>query len=185
MANPPTPPHRAASACTNLFPGCGKQALIRPGRPPAKPNGHRQLAAAAAGGCQGRQTRPGIPGRPLGAAGLGDAAAVQADEARWHQWLAPLTGCLAAGHDRLRHKIGHHRCRARPRCLAALPGIQGPCSQLDEAKVQKLDRVLPGWKTGRQLGRNPHQQRTRHISRGRRYQQQESEGTAMCPGGEQ
>ncbi|WP_306923120.1 helicase associated domain-containing protein [Arthrobacter globiformis] len=81
----------------------------------------------------------------------------EGDEARWHQRLAARTAYRAAGHDWPRHK-------------AAITGVEHdlgvwPHSQrskfhhgeLDESKIQALDRVLPGWQSGRQRGRKPRQ----------------------------
>jgi hypothetical protein len=83
------------------------------------------------------------------------APRAEADEARWHQRLAALTAYRAAGHDWPRHK-------------AATTGVEHDLGvwlhsqrakfhrgELDEEKVQDLDRILPGWREGRQRGRKP------------------------------
>jgi hypothetical protein len=79
----------------------------------------------------------------------------QADEARWQERLAALVEYRAAGNDWPRHKavitgeehdlgVWLHFQRAKARR-----------GELDAAKVQELDRVVPGWRAGRRRGRKP------------------------------
>jgi hypothetical protein len=58
-----------------------------------------------------------------------------ADAARWQDRLSALIRYRAAGHDWPRQKAHH--------------------GDLDPAKAQALDEMLPGWRAGRQRGRKP------------------------------
>ncbi|TSE17861.1 helicase-associated protein [Arthrobacter sp. KBS0703] len=79
----------------------------------------------------------------------------EADEAKWHQRLAALTAYRAAGHDWPRHKATTTGVEHDLGVWLHSQRSKLHCGELDEEKVQDLDRTLPGWREGRQRGRKP------------------------------
>ncbi|KRE52947.1 hypothetical protein ASG92_25090 [Arthrobacter sp. Soil736] len=80
---------------------------------------------------------------------------VEADEARWRERLTALVEYRAAGSDWPRHKAFVEGLEHELGVWLHSQRSKLHRSELDEAKVRELDRVLPGWQIGRQRGRKP------------------------------
>jgi hypothetical protein len=83
----------------------------------------------------------------------------EADEARWQERLAALTEYRAAGNDWPRHKASVEGQEHDLGVWLHYQRAKLHHGELDDAKVQDLDRALPGWREGRKRGRKPHQKR--------------------------
>ncbi|MBT2548159.1 helicase associated domain-containing protein [Arthrobacter sp. ISL-65] len=81
----------------------------------------------------------------------------QADESRWQQRLAALVDYRAAGNDWPRHKATVEGLEHDMGVWLHYQRAELHRGELDEAKVQALDRALPGWQSGRRRGRKPRQ----------------------------
>ncbi|MFC9335797.1 helicase associated domain-containing protein [Arthrobacter sp. NPDC057009] len=78
-----------------------------------------------------------------------------ADAARWQDRLSALVRYRAAGHDWPRHKadtVGEEHVLG---VWLHAQRQKAHLGDLDPAKAQALDKMLPGWRAGRQRGRKP------------------------------
>ncbi|MFE4835312.1 helicase associated domain-containing protein [Arthrobacter sp. NPDC056691] len=79
-----------------------------------------------------------------------------ADEARWQDRLTALVRYRAAGNDWPRHKAV---AAGEEHDLGVWLHVQRQKArrgELEPNKARTLDELLPGWRTGRQRGRKPH-----------------------------
>lgn len=78
-----------------------------------------------------------------------------AGQARWQARLAELAAYRDAGHDWPRHKNTGTELEHALGVWLHSQRINLRRGELDFAKVQALNTVLPGWRTGRTRGRKP------------------------------
>jgi hypothetical protein len=81
----------------------------------------------------------------------------EAAEARWAERLAALVEFRSAGNDWPRHKAFVEGLEHDLGVWLHFQRAKLHRGELDEAKLRELDRVLPGWRTGRRRGRKPHE----------------------------
>jgi hypothetical protein len=80
---------------------------------------------------------------------MADPPRTEADEARWQARFAALVEYRAAGNDWPRHKANVEGIEHELGVWLHSQRAKLHRGELDEAKVQELDRALPAWDEGR------------------------------------